>query len=123
VSYTWSKLIANNTSINVFAKNTEKAISTSDRPHVLSIAKIYDLPFGKGKPMGANWNPVVNTVLGNWRVSGVQHYQSGTPLGVSSGQNMFGARDARPNYVAGQSLLNPNFNPKDPTSRYLMLQP
>jgi hypothetical protein len=119
VSYTFSKLIANNTSTNVYAKNTEKAISTSDRPHVLSIATIYDLPFGKGKHFGGNWNPAVNTVLGNWRVSGVQHYQSGTPFGVSAGQNLYGAGAARPSYVPGQALYNPAFNSKDPTSRYL----
>ena len=119
VSYTFSKLIANNTSPNVFAKNTEKDISTSDRPHVFSVATIYDLPFGKGKRFGANWNPVVNFALGNWRASGVQHYQSGTPFGVSSGQNLYGAGSARPNYVPGQSLYNPDFNSKDPTSRYL----
>ena len=118
-SYTFSKLIQNNTSINVYSKNTEKALSTSDRPHVFSIATIYDLPFGKGKWMGSSWNPLVNAVLGNWRVSGVQHYQSGTPFGVSSGQNMFSAGAARPNFVFGQALYNADFNPKDPTSRYL----
>ncbi|MDQ6707132.1 MAG: TonB-dependent receptor, partial [Acidobacteriota bacterium] len=119
VSYTFSKLISNNTSANVYAQNTEKDISTSDRPHVFSAATIYDLPFGKGKPIGSNWNPVAMAVLGNWRASGVQHYQSGTPFGVSSGQNLFGAGNARANYVSGQPFLNPNFNPKDPTSRYL----
>ena len=119
VSYTFSKLISDNTSINVYAKNREKAVSSSDRPHILSIATIYDLPFGKGKSMGGNWSPLVNAVLGNWRASGVQHYQSGTPLSVSSGQNMFSAGSARPNYVPGQTLYNPSFNPADPTSRYL----
>ena len=118
-SYTFSKLIANSTSINVYAKNTEKALSTVDRPHVFSLATIYDLPFGKGKAIGGNWNPVVNAFIGNWRASAVQHYQSGAPLSVSSGQNMFSAGAARPNYVPGQTLYNPSFNPKDPTSRYL----
>ena len=61
----------------------------------------------------------MNAALGNWRVSAVQHYQSGTPFGVSSGQNMFSAGSARPNYVPGQMLKNPDFNPRDPTSRYL----
>jgi hypothetical protein len=119
VSYTWSKLITNSPSANVYAKNTEKAISTSDRPHVFSVATIYDLPFGKGKWIGGSWNPVVNAVLGNWRVSGVQHYQSGAPFGVTSGQILYGAGVARPSYVPGQPLRNPDFNPKDPTSRYL----
>ncbi|MGI8988995.1 MAG: carboxypeptidase regulatory-like domain-containing protein [Bryobacteraceae bacterium] len=119
ISYTWSKFISNNTSANVYAQNTEKDISTSDRTHVFSAATIYDLPFGKGKSFGGNWNPVVNAVLGNWRASAVQHYQTGAPLGVGSGQNLYGAGNARPSYVPGQPLLNPNFNPKDPTSRYL----
>ena len=119
VSYTWSKLISNNTSPNLYARNTEKAISTSDRPHVFSAATIYDLPFGKGKAFGGNWHPAVTAVLGNWRASGVQHYQSGTPFGVGSGQNLFGAGNARANYVPGQPFLNADFNPKDPTSRYL----
>jgi len=119
VSYTWSKFISNNTSANVYAQNTEKAISTSDRTHVFSAATIYDLPYGKGRAFGANLHPLVNAVLGNWRASAVQHYQSGAPLGVSSGQNLYGAGVARPSYVPGQPLLNPNFNSKDPTSRYL----
>lgn len=122
VSYTWSKFISNNTSANVYAQNTEKAISTSDRTHVFSAATIYDLPFGKGKSFGANWHPVVNAVLGNWRASAVQHYQSGAPLQIVSNQDLYGTGPssvARPNYVPGQPLLNPNFNSKDPTSRYL----
>ena len=119
VSYTFSKFISNNTSVNVYAKNTEKSISSSDRPHVFSAATIYDLPFGKGKPYGANLNPFVNAAFGNWRASAVQHYQSGNPIQVTSGQNLFGAGNARPSYVPGQPLLNPNFNSKDPNSRYL----
>ena len=107
VSYTFSKLISDNTSINVYAKNREKAISTSDRPHVLSIATIYDLPFGKGKSMGGNWNPFVNAVLGNWRASGVQHYQSGNPFGITSGQNMFSAGAARPTMCPGKRCTIP----------------
>ncbi|MDQ6678064.1 MAG: carboxypeptidase-like regulatory domain-containing protein [Acidobacteriota bacterium] len=119
VSYTFSKFISNNTSINVYASNTEKSISSSDRPHVFSAATIYDLPFGKGKSFGANLHPAINAVLGNWRASAVQHYQSGNPIQVTAGQNLYGAGNARPSYVPGQPLLNPNFNSKDPTSRYL----
>jgi len=119
LSYTWSKLIQNNTSVNVYAKNTEKAISTSDRTHVFSAATIYDIPFGKGKWKGNNLHPVVNALLGNWRASGVEHYQSGAPIQVNSSQNLYGAGAARPTYVPGQPLLNPNFDSKNPTSPYI----
>ena len=119
LSYTFSKFIANNTSVNVYSKNTEKSISSSDRPHVFSAATIYDLPFGKGKAYGANMHPVLNAAFGNWRASAVQHYQSGNPIQVTAGQNLYGAGSARPSYVPGQPLLNPSWNPKDPNSRYL----
>lgn len=119
VSYTFSKFIANNTSMNVYAANTEKAISSADRPHVFSAAAIYDLPFGKGKAFGSSWNAWENGFLGNWRIATVLHYQSGNPISVTSGQNLYGAGVARPSYVAGQPLLNPNWNPANPTSPYL----
>ena len=119
VSYTFSKAIANNTSPNVYERNTEKAIANFDRPQILTIATIYDIPFGRGKAFGGNMHPVVNFVLGNWKSSAVLHYQSGTPIGLSSGQTLYGAGSARPSYVPGQPLLNPSFNPADPNSRFL----
>ena len=64
-------------------------------------------------------HPVVNGILGNWIVSGVQRYQSGTPLGIGCGQNLFGAGNARCSLVLGQPLLNPGWNPKDPASPYI----
>jgi hypothetical protein len=118
-AYTFSKLIANSTSANVYFENTEKAISTVDRPHVFTLATIYDVPFGRGKRLGSNLNPVANFFLGNWRASAVQHYQSGVAIGVTSAQTLYGAGSARPNFVPGQPLLNPNWNPKDPNSPYI----
>ena len=105
---------------NVYGDSTEKVISGSDRPHILAISYIYELPFGKGKHVAAAiCIPVVNGILGNWIVSGVQRYQSGTPIGIGCGQNLFGAGNARCSLVPGQPLLNPNWNPKDPTSSYI----
>jgi hypothetical protein len=43
---------------------------------------IYDLPFGKGKTYGSNWNGAVNTVLGNWQVDVIEKATSGFPLFV-----------------------------------------
>jgi hypothetical protein len=121
VAYTFSKLITNVTAQNVYSNVQEKAISTSDRPHILAIAYIYELPFGRGKAFGSHMNAIGNALLGNWKASGVQRYQSGTPLAISASQNLFGASSGttRASFVAGQPLLNPNWNPKDPTSRYI----
>ena len=50
VSYTFSKLMNAVAGWNVYGDLTEKVISGSDRPHILAISYIYELPFGKGKP-------------------------------------------------------------------------
>src|SRR5262249_7035234 len=49
VSFTRSKWMADNTSPNVYAKNREKDLSSADRPNVLAISYIYDLPFGRSR--------------------------------------------------------------------------
>jgi hypothetical protein len=119
VSYTFSKLLNAAAGWNVYGDLTEKVISGADRPHILAISYIYELPFGKGKPLLNHLHPVLNGILGNWIVSGVQRYQSGTPIGIGCGQNLFGAGNARCSLVPGQPLLNPNWDPKSQTSSYL----
>jgi hypothetical protein len=119
ISYTWSKWFADNTSPNVYAASREKDLSSADRPHVLTLAYVYDLPLGRGRRFGGNMQPVLDAVIGGWKASAVQHYQSGTVIGVSCGQNLYGAGSARCNYVAGQPLYNANWNPNDPHSPYI----
>ena len=43
---------------------------------------LYDLPFGKGKHFGSNWNGATNAVFGNWQVNVIQKVTSGFPLFV-----------------------------------------
>jgi hypothetical protein len=43
---------------------------------------IYDLPFGKGKHFGSNWNGATNAVLGNWQLNLIERATSGYPLYV-----------------------------------------
>jgi hypothetical protein len=43
---------------------------------------LYDLPFGKGKQFGANWNGATNAVLGNWHIDLIERATSGFPLFV-----------------------------------------
>ena len=118
-SYTFSKVMSSNQGQNVYDRLTDKAIANFDRPHVFALSYIYDLPFGRGKALLSGANPVVNALVGNWSVSGVQRYQSGTPLTPSCGQQLFNAGSARCNFVAGEPLYNPNWNPDDPASPYI----
>ena len=118
-SYTFSKWLSDNTSPNVYVKNREKDLNSNDRTHVFALSYIYDIPIGKGKMFGNTMNPVLDAVVGGWRIAAVHHYQSGTPLGVSCGQNLFGAGAARCVYVGGQSLYNADWDPTNPNSPYL----
>ena len=62
-------------------------------------------------------HPVLNAMLGNWNVSAVHRYQSGVPIGISGcSQTMAGGGSARCSFVAGQSLVNPNWDPKTPSA-------
>ena len=66
---------------------------------------LYDLPFGKGKRFGSDWNGATNTVLGHWQVNLIERAESGFPLFVVDSANTgptFGAAPAAGN--TGQFL-------------------
>jgi len=50
----------------------------------------YNLPLGKGKRFGADWNGAINAVLGNWEVDVIERATSGFPLFVVDGTNASG---------------------------------
>lgn len=53
-----------------------------DVRHRFTLSGTYELPFGRGKMFGNDWNPVVNTLLGGWRVNMITTMQSGQPFSV-----------------------------------------
>ncbi|HYA64012.1 MAG TPA: hypothetical protein VED66_12490, partial [Candidatus Sulfotelmatobacter sp.] len=56
---------------------------------------IYDLPFGRGKKFGNNWNSATNALLGNWQLTVIEKITSGFPIFVI---------DSAPN--SGAALIN-----------------
>ena len=75
LAYTFSKNI-DNVSTPYDGYNFVRALSVNDRPHVLSINYIYQLPFLR------NSRTLAGNALGNWQVSGVSFFRSGSPLSV-----------------------------------------
>jgi hypothetical protein len=81
---------------------------------------LYDLPFGKGKRYGSNWNGATNAVFGNWQLDLIEHATSGFPLFVVDSADESGTYFSyngftlqRPNQVgnpnqAGTIAANPN---------------
>jgi hypothetical protein len=132
-SYTFAKLITNadgedanrgdDKGQNQYNRALDKAVGEQDTPHNFALLYVYELPFGRGKRWLNGSHRIINGILGNWRISGVHRYVSGQALSIRSGQRFFGAGgQARPSFVPGQPLLNPQFDPDDP-GRYPYINP
>lgn len=73
------------TPTDVHNYRNEKARADFDQRHVMNVSGIYELPFGKGKPLFGNANRIVDLLIGSWSVNGIYTYQSGEPFSVRSG--------------------------------------
>jgi hypothetical protein len=100
---------------NAYDPKGEWGPAGSDTRHNISVTGVYALPFGTGRTFGSSWNPVVNSLLGGWRLSGAQVYYSGFPVTVSSPShysslvNAFGGA-ARPNQLRPLKMVDRSIN-------------
>jgi len=126
VSYTWSKAldyqsgwfgaengIGGDAAVqDYYHPEASKGPAGYNIPHFLSIGAVYELPFGKGKPMlnsGA-----AAAVLGGWQINTIAQFRSGQPfnLNVSGdvaniGNDVAWWNYARPNLVGNPYLDKP----------------
>lgn len=85
-NYTWGRSMTNSSSLaeatvqNPYNLHQEWGRSSIDLRQIFQLAFVYELPFGKAKRFGANWNPVVNTILGGWSSEGIVRAQTGAPI-------------------------------------------
>ena len=108
MAYTTQKLIDTNsiTSVvganainqNIYDMRSERSVSANDISQVLSVSCVFELPFGKGRRLGAAWNRAVDALLGGWQLNGIASVDTGLPVAVTT-QNTSGAGNAslRPN--------------------------
>jgi len=128
VSYTYSKFMDNvqgasgwafpgsGSSVrNSYNLAAERSVDASDLTHSLVISHNYELPFGKGKQFGADWNRPMNAVLGGWQWSGILTAHTGLPISINPAQNNTGGFgfNQRPNRVPGVSPIPQNQNIND----------
>ena len=78
---------------------------------------IYDLPFGKGRKWGSNWNAVGNAILGGWEATVIEHATSGFPIfdidSANSGVSLLNANGStliRPNMTCNPTLSHPTLS-------------
>lgn len=85
-----------------FDRRLERSLDPTDVSRRLVLSGVYELPFGKGKALGAN-NRFVNAVAGGWQVNSIVTLQTGLPV-VLRGANNF--RADRPNSTGASAKLS-----------------
>ena len=89
-SYAFSKILTDSDTYYANAgfaedqgnRRLEKSIGAYDQTHSVRLSTLYELPFGKGR----RWltkGSFTDEVLGGWRLSAIQVYASGYPIGVT----------------------------------------
>jgi hypothetical protein len=97
----------------------ERAVSSFDIPAKLTTGFTYDLPFGPNRFLSTR-NRLIDAVVGDWKLSGVQNVQSGQPFAPSLGSAGYWVSAGggtvlpagialRPNIVPGQTCINPDW--------------
>lgn len=111
VSYTYSKTMTN--AIGYYGEGGQAASNSAywqdlynmtaewgpsyfDATHTFVASYVYQMPFGRGKRYGGNWNPVMRGFLGDWQLSGIISAHTGFPITIEgpdeSGTKSRGAR-------------------------------
>lgn len=88
------------------------ALSQINLNNSFTASVIYDLPFGKGKKFGSDWNGLTNSLLGGWQATLIEKITSGFPVPLIDSNNLSGTyfqngngdNYNRPNYVPGCSV-------------------
>ena len=56
-----------------------------DARHNFVYSANYELPFGKGRKWASDASPVMDAIIGGWRLSGILQLRSGFPITVTDG--------------------------------------
>jgi len=101
-SYVFSKILTDSdrydggaAAMDQYNRRLEKSIGQFDQTHNIKFSFVADLPFGKGRRFLPNQG-VLSRIVGDWRVSGIQFYSSGFPIGLTNSNNylVFNGRNA-----------------------------
>jgi hypothetical protein len=92
------------------AQKADWALSAINANNQFTASVLYDLPFGKGKQYGSNWNGATNAIFGGWSVNVIERAVSGFPLFVIDSNNTSGV----PFFWNGGNGFNRPFQVGDP---------
>jgi len=95
---------------NAYDRRGDYGPAFFDATHNLAFSGSYDLPFGRGRTYGANWNRAADSALGGWILGTIYSVHSGFPITLTSPNNAnVGARTARANHYKPLMIANQTF--------------
>jgi hypothetical protein len=111
MAYTWAKTISDSDILagggpagqTTYNRRLEKAIATTDVPHIFALSYSYQIPSFK----------TLRSVLGGWTFTGIHQYSVGTPITLTANNTLplFNAT-LRPNAIATDRRVSvDNFDP------------
>ena len=100
-SYTLSKANSNNRGFygssgvasegaywqNAYDSAAEYGPTFFDVRHNFVFSASYELPIGKGRAVGTDWNTLIDSLFGGWRLSGILQARTGFPVTIIDGRN------------------------------------
>jgi hypothetical protein len=108
-NWTWSKFMEATSYLNDGDLRPAYTISDLDFPQRFNVTVIYELPFGKGKPLMGNASRWADLLVGGWQVQASYEGQAGNPLGF--GNSIFNGDMADVVIPVAQRMAERWFNP------------
>jgi hypothetical protein len=98
-------------------RHADWALSQINLNQQFTASVIYDLPFGRGRAFGGNWNGSMNAILGGWQTTVIEKITSGFPVFIVNSVNQSGvnfqdnfATNNRPNQICDPTLVHQTIN-------------
>jgi len=79
-SYTRSRERETTTRLNPQDADLTEQIAPNDRPNRFTFSTVYELPIGRGRRIGKDWNHWLDALIGGWQLQTNYEWQSGEPL-------------------------------------------
>ncbi len=61
----------------------ERGRQSQTARHRFTLTNVWELPLGRGRTLGKNWNRATDAVLGGWQLSGILTDRTGLPINVT----------------------------------------
>lgn len=111
-NYTWGKIMDDQSSLSeakyqdFMNRRADWSRSSFSLKHAFKVGYVYDLPFGRGRGLGAGMNRFADALVGGWALEGILQIQSGRPRNVTTGSDTAntGKYQGRPD-VVGNPIL------------------